>query len=84
VALEGDIEAAFVAGNGGIASAELWMAIAMILMTLVLLWQAWVAWGHFQAWMDEDTDADGWDFFWAVVRAAIWSMLLGWLAWPSS
>ena len=84
MALQGDIEDAFGAGSGGLQSAELWLAIALILMALVLLWLAWVAFGHFQAWQDPDTDADGWDFLWALVRAAIWALLLGWLATPGA
>ena len=84
MALPGDIEEAFGAGSGGISPAELWLATALILMTLVLLWLTWVAWGHFQAWQDTDSDADGWDFLWALIRAAIWALLLGWLATPGS
>lgn len=80
MALEADQVAAFVAGSGGLEPAQLWLAVAMIAMSLVLLWLAWVAFGHFRAW--REGQADGFDLLWAVLRAAVWALVLGWVVTP--
>ncbi len=68
-------QAAFAAGSG-VAAAELLLGIAMIVMTLLLVWTAWVVTGQFRAW--HDGQASLYDLLWTVLRTGILVLLLGW------
>jgi len=81
MALKTEQSAAFVQASGGIEPKVLWEAIAMIAMTFMILWLAWVAWGHFQAW--RSGQAEPFEFLSAIVWAAIWTLVLGWVVTPS-
>jgi integrating conjugative element protein (TIGR03758 family) len=81
MALEAEQVEAFTTASGGLEPEALWEAIALIAMTFMLLWLAWVAWSHFQAW--RSGQAEPFQFLSAVIWAAIWTLVLGWVVTPA-
>ncbi|MEJ1416256.1 MAG: DUF3262 family protein [Candidatus Sedimenticola sp. (ex Thyasira tokunagai)] len=67
-------QAAFAAGSG-VTHANLLLGIALIIMTLALLWLAWLAFAQMRQWR---AGGDFFDFLWRIVRGGILLMFLGW------
>lgn len=67
--------AAFQAG-AGVTASDLLFGIAAIVMTLLLVWGAWIAFGQMRAW--QEGRASLFDMFWTTARAGILLLLLGW------
>lgn len=67
--------AAFEAGSG-VAAPDLLLGIAAIIMTLLLVWCAWVAMGQLRAW--QEGRASLFDLLWTTLRGGMLLLLLGW------
>jgi integrating conjugative element protein (TIGR03758 family) len=67
-------QAAFQAGSGVMPGALL-LAIAGVVLVLVIVWVIWVTLGSFRAWQDGQLAL--FDLIWAVLRASIVLMVLG-------
>jgi len=67
--------AAFQAG-AGINASDVLLGIAAIIVALLLVWGAWIAFGQLRAW--QEGRASLFDMFWTTVRAGILLLLLGW------
>lgn len=61
----------------GVTAAGLTLAIAGSLAVLMLLWLTWIALAHFKLW--QESRVTGYDLLWNVARAAILTLLLGFL-----
>jgi integrating conjugative element protein (TIGR03758 family) len=72
--------AGFEAANHGISADALLLAIAMIVMTFFTLWTAWLAFGQAQGWWGGKVEL--YDLTWAVLRAAILLLLVGFFVRP--
>ena len=72
--------AGFEAATNGISAATLLLAIAMIVMTFYTLWTAWLAFGQTRGWWTEQVEL--YDLIWAVLRAAILLLLVGFFVRP--
>jgi integrating conjugative element protein (TIGR03758 family) len=66
--------AAFQAGSG-IPPATLLNAIAAVVLVLVFVWVIWVSLGSLRAWHDGQVGV--FDLVWAVLRASIVALVLG-------
>lgn len=75
MAMSGTQAAAFQTGSGVTAS-DLLLGIAAIIMTLLLVWGAWIALGQLRAW--EEGRASLFDMLWTTLRAGMLLLLLGW------
>lgn len=67
--------AAFQAG-AGINASDVLLGIAAIVVTLLLVWGAWIALGQLRAW--QEGRASLFDMLWTTARAGILLLLLGW------
>ena len=65
---------AFQAGSG-VAPGSLLLAIASIVLTLAIVWAAWVTLGAFRGWQDGELSL--FDLIWGWVRASIVLLVLG-------
>ena len=72
--------AAFQQGAGGVAAGDLLLVIAMTVMTALTLWTAWVALGQMRAW--QEGQATLFDMLWAILRASILLLLVGFFVQP--
>ena len=61
----------------GVLAQDLILAIASVLAVLMLLWLVWVAFAHLKLW--HERRITGFDLFWNLIRAAILTLLLGYL-----
>ena len=75
MAMSGTQAAAFQAGSG-VSAPELLLGIAAIIMTLLLVWCAWIALGQLRAW--QEGRASWFDMLWTTLRAGMLLLLLGW------
>ena len=66
--------AAFQAGSG-VTPGTLLTAIASVVLVLAFIWVMWVTLGFFRAWQDGQVAM--FDLIWAVLRASIVLMVLG-------
>lgn len=66
--------AAFQAGSG-VTPGTLLTAIANVILVLAFIWVMWVTLGFFRAWQDGQVEM--FDLVWAVLRASIVLMVLG-------
>ena len=66
---------AFQSGSG-VTAANLLLSIAAIVMTLLLVWGAWIAIGQLRAW--QEGRASLFDMLWTTLRAGMLLLLLGW------
>ncbi len=55
-------------------------AIALIIVTPLMLWVVWIGWGHFRAWHIHDITL--FDMTWGLLRAAVLLLLLGFFLRP--
>lgn len=67
--------AAFQAGAGVSASSVLF-GIASMIVTLLLVWGVWIAFGQLRAW--QEGRASLFDITWTTLRASMLLLLLGW------
>ena len=61
----------------GVSITGLTLSIASVLAVFLLLWLAWIALAQFKLWAHKRSDA--YDFFWSLLRAAIVTLVLGFL-----
>lgn len=66
-------QAAFAAGSG-VTHSNLLLGIAMITMTLALLWLAWLAISQMRQWR---AGGEFFDLIWRIIRGGILLMFLG-------
>lgn len=66
-------QAAFAAGSG-VTHSNLLLGIAMITMTLALLWLAWLALSQMKQWR---AGGEFFDLIWRIIRGGILLMFLG-------
>ncbi len=66
-------QAAFAAGSG-VTHSNLLLGIAMITMSLALLWLAWVAFSQMKQWR---AGGEFFDLIWRIIRGGILLMFLG-------
>ena len=65
---------AFQAGSG-VTPGSLLLGVASIVLTLAIVWAAWVTLGTFRAWQDGELSL--FDLIWGGVRASIVLLVLG-------
>ena len=73
--MSGAQAAAFQSGSG-VTVANLLLGISAIIMTLLLVWGAWIAIGQLRAW--QEGRASLFDMLWTTLRAGMLLLLLGW------
>ena len=73
--MSGTQAAAFQSGSG-VTVANLLLGISAIIMTLLLLWGAWIAIGQLRAW--QEGRASLFDMLGTTLRVGMLLLLLGW------
>lgn len=63
------------AAGAGVNPADLRLFAASAVAVAMLLWTAWIAYGHYIAWRENRLELM--DVTWGIVRAAILTLLLG-------